>query len=77
MGFMDKLNVDKLKQTLSQNRDKVEMGLDKAADAVDSLTKGKYSDKIDSGADKAKDALGKLGDDEDGKDQGKGAKSGA
>ncbi len=77
MGFMDRLNVDKLKQTLSQHRDKVEVGLDKAADAANSLTKGKYTDRIEDGADKAKDALGKFTDDEDGKDGGKPAKSGS
>ncbi|MBO0518144.1 antitoxin, partial [Streptomyces beijiangensis] len=49
-----------------QHGDKIEQGLDKAAQTVDSKTKGKYSDKIGTGTDKAKDALGRLSNKEDG-----------
>ncbi|MDT0347315.1 antitoxin [Streptomyces litchfieldiae] len=55
MGFMDRL-----KDKLTQNRDKVETGMDKAAKAADSMTKGKYRDRIESGTDKAKGALGRF-----------------
>ncbi|MPY59347.1 antitoxin [Streptomyces spongiae] len=40
--------------------DQVERGLDKAANAVDKRTKGKYSDRIHSGTDKAKGAMDRL-----------------
>ncbi|HQV57020.1 MAG TPA: antitoxin [Ilumatobacteraceae bacterium] len=55
MGFFDKI-----KNLLKGNKSKVEQGLDKAADTIDSKTGGKYSEKIDSGVDKAKDVLNKL-----------------
>lgn len=55
MGFFDKI-----KNLVKGNKGKVEQGLDKAADTIDSKTGGKYSDKIDTGVDKAKDALDKL-----------------
>ena len=68
MSFMDTLK-DKLGMAKSkapglaeQHGDKVESGIDKAAQTADSKTGGKYSDKIDTGADKAKDALGNMKD---------------
>ncbi|MDF4253051.1 antitoxin [Streptomyces sp. WMMB303] len=57
MGFMDKV-----KGMLGQHGDKVQQGVDKAAQVADSKTRGKYSDKINSGARKAKDTAQKLGD---------------
>ncbi|WP_322974770.1 antitoxin [Actinacidiphila epipremni] len=45
-----------------QHGDKVESGIDKAAQTADSKTGGKYSDKIKTGTQKAKDAARNLGD---------------
>ena len=59
MGFLDKLK-GKATQAVDRHGDKIADGLDKAADAVDKRTKGKYSDKIGTGRDKAKDALDRL-----------------
>ncbi|GAA2092138.1 hypothetical protein GCM10009801_58540 [Streptomyces albiaxialis] len=70
MGFMDKV-----KGLMGQHGDKVQQGLDKAAQMADSKTKGKYTNQIKSGTQKAKDAAGKLADDgkkDDGQD-GKGS----
>lgn len=64
MGIMDKV-----KSMLGQHGDKVGQGLDKAAEAVDSKTGGKYSGQIKSGTQKAKDAVGAPADDADGKDK--------
>ncbi|MFG3260241.1 antitoxin [Streptomyces sp. NPDC048172] len=64
MGFMDKV-----KGLMGQHGDKVQQGLDKAAQVADSKTKGKYTNQIKSGTQKAKDAAGKLSD--DGKGDGK------
>lgn len=46
--------------------DQIERGLDKAANAVDKRTKGKYSDRIHSGTDKAKGAMDRLAQKEGG-----------
>ena len=55
---------DKLSGVLGEHGDKVEGGIDKAADFVDDKTGGKYSEKIDDGAEQAKGLLDKLdGDD--------------
>lgn len=53
MGFLDKA-----KQFASKNPDKVKQGLDKAGDAVNERTDGKYADKIDKATDVASDKLG-------------------
>ncbi|QZY29648.1 antitoxin [Nocardioides coralli] len=65
MGFLDNLK-KKATQAVDQHGDKISGGLDKAADAVDKKTKGKYSGKITSGRDKAKDALDRLDGKQDG-----------
>ncbi|CAG6392942.1 antitoxin [Streptomyces cocklensis] len=68
MSFMDTLKdklglaKDKAGDTARQHPDKVDSGIDKAAQTADSKTGGKHSDKIDTGADKAKDTMGNLGD---------------
>ena len=49
MGFLDKA-----KDLLAQNADKVETAIDKAGEFVDDKTQGKYSDTIDKVADEAK-----------------------
>ncbi len=59
MGFMDKA-----KDLLGQHDDKVEQGIDAAADFADDKTDGKYSDQIETGAEKAKDVLDDVAGDE-------------
>jgi len=54
MGFLDKA-----KDLLSENADKVETAIDKAGDIIDSKTQGKYSDTIDKVQDVAKKAVNK------------------
>ncbi|MEU3599903.1 antitoxin [Streptomyces sp. NPDC006798] len=66
MGLMDTLKAklapakEKVSDLAQQHGDKIEHGLDKAAKAVDSRTKGKYSGKIETGTGKAKEALGRI-----------------
>lgn len=67
MGFLDRLKgkggmKDKAIDLAKQHDDKIDQGIDKAADAADKATKGKYTDKIDNAAEKAKDAYEKPGD---------------
>lgn len=50
----------KIGDAVDEHGDKIDKGLDKAAEAADNKTGGKYSDKIASGADKAKEFLGGL-----------------
>ena len=54
MGFLDKA-----KDLLSENADKVETAIDKAGDIIDSKTQGNYSDTIDKVQDAAKKAVNK------------------
>jgi hypothetical protein len=68
MSFMDTLK-DKLGMSkgkagdlANQHGDKIDKGMDKASDTIDSKTGGKYSSQIDSGVDKAKDAVQDYGD---------------
>jgi MT0933-like antitoxin protein len=63
MGFLDDAK-KKLEGAVDDHGDKIADGVDKAVDAIDSKTGGKYTDKLEGGADKAKDALDRL----DGKD---------
>ncbi|NGO69532.1 antitoxin [Streptomyces boncukensis] len=77
MGFMNKV-----KGLLNQHGDRVQQGLDKAAQVADSKTKGKYTGQIRSGTQKAKEAADRLADDgkgtkDDGKDDGKGSGQGS
>jgi hypothetical protein len=53
----------KAKDLVSQNRDKVEAGLDKAGDIVDQKTGGKHHDKIEKALDKADEGLDKWAPD--------------
>jgi hypothetical protein len=57
MGFLDKA-----KDLLAQNADKVEQAIDKAGDIVDEKTKGKYSSVVDQVQDAAKKAAEKTTD---------------
>lgn len=59
MGFLDDAK-SKLTGAVDKHGDKIETGLDKAADLAKSKSGGKFDDKIDTGVDKAKDALDKL-----------------
>ena len=52
---------DKAKDLAQEHADKVDGAIDKAADAVDEKTGGKYSDKIDRAADAARNALDDQG----------------
>ena len=50
--------LDKAKDLLSQNADKVETAIDKAGEFVDEKTKGNYTDAIHKVQDEAKKAAG-------------------
>ncbi|MFD7245742.1 antitoxin [Streptomyces massasporeus] len=66
MGLMDNVKAklgpakDKVSDFAQRHEGKVHHGLDKAAQAVDKTTKGKYSDRIQSGTGRAKGAMGRL-----------------
>lgn len=64
MGFMDSVKgmFSKGKDMAGEHADKIQGGIDKAADVADDKTGGKYSDKIDTGAKKAKDLIEGLDD---------------
>jgi len=67
MGFLDKLRgkgglKDKAADLAKEHDDKIDQGIDKAADKIDDATEGKYTDKIDDAAQKAKDAYEKPAD---------------
>ncbi|MFF3761035.1 antitoxin [Streptomyces sp. NPDC002185] len=72
MGLLDSLKAklapakDKVADLAQQHGEKIDQGLDKAAQVVDEKTKGKYSDKIQSGTGKAKDAIDRIGHKDDG-----------
>jgi hypothetical protein len=51
--------LDKVKDLLSKNKDKVDTAIDKAGDIADQKTQGKYTDKIDKVQDAAKNAVDK------------------
>lgn len=51
--------LDKAKDLLSQNADKVEQAIDKAGDVIDEKTQGKYSGAVDKAQEAAKNALNK------------------
>lgn len=50
----------KVSDLAQRHEGKIHHGLDKAAQAVDKRTKGKYSDRIQSGTGRAKGAMGRL-----------------
>jgi MT0933-like antitoxin protein len=52
MGFLDKA-----KDLLAQNADKVDTAIDKASEFVDSKTQGKYKDTVNKVQEAAKNAL--------------------
>ncbi|CPR11553.1 Antitoxin/MT0933 [Mycobacterium bohemicum DSM 44277] len=57
MGFLDKA-----KDLLAQNADKVETAIDKAGEFVDDKTQGKYSDTLQKVAEQAKKVTQSAGD---------------
>ena len=59
MGFLDKAK-QQLTKAVDQHGDKIALGMDKAADAIDKKTGGKHQDKIKQGRVKAQEALDKL-----------------
>ncbi|MEE1819652.1 antitoxin [Streptomyces sp. NPDC004288] len=79
MGLLDSLKAklapakDKVADLAQQHGEKIDQGLDKAAQVVDEKTKGKYSDKIQSGTGKAKDAIDRIGHKDDGTPESGGA----
>jgi uncharacterized protein YpmB len=61
--------LDKIKGLVGGNADKVEDGIDKAADVAKDKVGEEHADKVDMAADKAKDVVDSLdGDDSDGGD---------
>ncbi|MGH3714804.1 MAG: antitoxin [Micromonosporaceae bacterium] len=64
MGLMDNLGeyADKAKDLAGDHPDKVNEGLDKAADMIGEKTGDQIGDQIDMGAEKAKDFLGTDGE---------------
>ncbi|MEU5652146.1 antitoxin [Streptomyces pseudogriseolus] len=66
MGLLNNLKAklgpakDKVSGLAQQHEDKIQHGLDKAAQTVDRRTKGKYSDRIQSGTGKAKEAVDRF-----------------
>jgi hypothetical protein len=51
--------LDKVKNLLANNADKVDTAIDKAGDVVDKKTQGKYSSTVDKVEDAAKNAVDK------------------
>ena len=51
--------LDKIKNLLSKNADKVDSAIDKAGDVVDQKTQGKYAQHVDKVQDAAKKAVDK------------------
>jgi hypothetical protein len=66
MGLLDNVKAKlgpakgKVSDLAQRHEGKIHHGLDKAAQAVDKRTKGKYSDRIQSGTGRAKGAMGRL-----------------
>jgi hypothetical protein len=51
--------LDKVKNLLARNADKVDTAIDKAGDVVDKKTQGKYTSTVDKVQDAAKNAVDK------------------
>ena len=68
--------LDKAKDLLAKNSDKVDAAIDKAADLVDQKTQGKYAGTVDKVQEAAKKALDKGGP-QDGPDAAEPGQSGA
>lgn len=68
MGLTDRLGGlgGKAKKAIADNADKIEQGLDRAAQAADKRTGGKHHDKIEKGVRAAKGRLAETRDDRPG-----------
>lgn len=55
---------DKAKDLAADHKDKVKEGIDKAGDAVDEKTGGKYSEQVEKGEEAAKDYVDDLPEDD-------------
>jgi hypothetical protein len=72
MGLLDNVKAklgpakDKVSDLAQRHEGTIHHGLDKAAQAVDKRTKGKYSDRIQSGTGRAKGAVNRLAHKDDG-----------
>jgi hypothetical protein len=53
--------VDKVKELLGQHPDKAKQGVDRAGDAFDQRTGGKYADKVDKAQEKGSDYIDREG----------------
>ena len=69
MGFLDKA-LDKTKEVLSENADKVGQAIDKAGDIIDEKTQGKYSSTVDKVQDAAKNLAAKATEEKNRADKG-------
>ena len=65
MGKLDELKA-KAREALTEHRDKIEDGMDKAAEKAKQKAGSEHSGKVDSLLDKGRDALDKFTRDEDG-----------
>ena len=52
---------DKAKDLLSEHNDKVDQGIDKAAEVIDQKTGGQHTEQINQGAEQAKRAMDNQG----------------
>ncbi|HVK36847.1 MAG TPA: antitoxin [Microlunatus sp.] len=52
---------DKAKDLLNQHSDKVDQGIDKAAEVIDQKTGGQHTEQINQGAEQAKRAMDNQG----------------
>ncbi|MGN6412423.1 antitoxin [Flexivirga sp.] len=59
MGLFDSAK-DKASELAGEHQDTIDEGVEKAGDAVDEKTDGKYADKVDSAQEAAKERLGDL-----------------
>ena len=59
MGMMDNLQ-DKAREAAEKHRDKIDQGLDKAAELANQKTGGQHADKIDQVVERGRDALDRM-----------------
>ena len=57
---------EKARDAVAEHSDKIDGGIDKAAEFVDDKTKGKYTEKIDSVQTKAHEVVGRIAADKGG-----------
>jgi hypothetical protein len=72
MGKLEEMK-NKAKDLVTENRDRIDDGLEKAGDMINQRTGGKHEDKIDQGLAKAKEGLDRA----EGKDGNEAAESAA